>query len=71
MFLGALLLVALLLLGATALLQRRTRRQITGDTSLAAEASLRHDGGGMRGVNAEVGRQEMIHDVHRGMEQGG
>ena len=70
MFLGALLLVALLLLGATALVQRRTRGQITGDTSLAAEASLRHDGGGTRGCSAEVGRQEMIHDVHRGMEQG-
>jgi hypothetical protein len=71
MFLGALLLVALLLLGANALLQRRTRRAVSGETSLAAEASLRHDGGGTREVSADVARQEMIHDVHRGMEQGG
>ena len=70
MLLGALLIVALLLLGATALVQRRTGRAISAETSLAAEASLRHDGGGMRGVDEEVARQEMIHVVHRGMEQG-
>jgi hypothetical protein len=69
MLLGALLLVVLLLLGATALVQRGTQRHISSETSLAAEASLRNRGVAS-GAEAERARQEMIHVVHRGMEQG-
>lgn len=67
MIVGVLALGVVGILTATALMNRRTRRQISGDTALAAEASLRHDGGGDRGTHAEVGRQELRHVVERGM----
>lgn len=70
MIVGALALAAVGILTVTAWMNRRTRRQITSDVSLAANESLRHDGGGLRGANAEVGRQEMRHVVERGMHGG-
>ena len=66
MFLGALLLVALLLLGATALLQWRTRRQITGATALGAKGSLDGDAGATRAVGRETARQESTAIRHMG-----
>ena len=71
MIVGVLALAAVGILTATALVNRRTRRQISGDTALSAEASLRRDGGGDRGANAEIGRQEMRHVVERGMHASG
>ena len=68
MLLGALVLAAVVLLGATALVQRGAGR-VSSDTSLAAQESLGHRGAGS-GAEAERARQEMIHVVHRGMEQG-
>ena len=71
MILGTLALAAVGITTATALVNRRTRRQITGEVALAAGESLRHVGGGDRGTNAEVARQEMRHVVERGMHASG
>lgn len=71
MIVGALALAAVGILTATALVNRRTRRQISGEAALSAEASLRRDGGGNRGTDAEVGRQELRHVVERGMHASG
>ena len=70
MIVAGLAAIAVLLLVGTALMNRRTRREIGADVSLRAGESLRHDGGGDRGANAEVGRQEMRHVVERGMHGG-
>ena len=70
MIVGALALAAVGILTATALMNRRTRRQITGEVALRAGESLRLDGDGLRDANAEIGRQEMRHVVERGMHGG-
>ena len=70
MIVGALALAAVGILTATALMNRRTRRQITGDVALRAGESLRRDGDGLRDANAEIGRQELRHVVERGMHGG-
>lgn len=71
MFLGILAGVALALLVGTALLQRRTRRQITGESGLGAASALAADAGGTRDLGREVARQESHAVRHLGEGGGG
>lgn len=70
MLLAGLAVAAVLLLVATALLNRRTRRRITGEAAVRAGESLRHDGGGTRELQRERARQES-HAVRHVGEGGG
>ncbi len=58
MLLGGLAAAIVILLVATALVNRRTRRQLTGDAGWRATQSLRSDGGGTREIAREQARQE-------------
>lgn len=58
MLVAGLATVVLTLLAATALVNRRTRRQLTGEPGWRAAESLRHDGGGTREIAREQARQE-------------
>lgn len=58
MIVAGLAAVILSLLVATALVNRGTRRQLTGEAGWRATQSLRHDGGGTRGIAREQARQE-------------
>ena len=58
MLLGALAAAIVALLVATALVNRRTQRRLTGEAGWRAAQSLRQDGGGTRGITREQARQE-------------
>jgi len=66
MFLAILLGVVLLLLVGTALLQRRTRRQLLGEDGHGASRALDADAGGTRGSAREAARQESSAVRHLG-----
>lgn len=58
MLVAGLATVVLTLLVATALVDRRTRRRLTGEAGWRATQSLRSDGGGTRAIAREQARQE-------------
>ncbi len=71
MLLAGLAVAAVVLLTATALLNRRTRRQLSADAALGAGSALRRDGGGTRELAREQARQESHAIRHMGEGGGG